>query len=156
MKKLIVPILLLSSTLSFAKNRTGDRNDHRNNNRNDPPSTVQQNFQRDNPNRNANWSQKNNDWHATYKDDNARDVNAYYDRRGRRTETRTTWSRNEVPRDLDNRIDRMYHTKNYNAVRIERPNSQPLFQILLNLGGGRNRTVYMDEKGRQKQYNDRY
>jgi len=148
MKKLIFSILLLSSTISFAQRKT--------NNRNDPPSTVQRNFQRDNPSHNANWDQKNNDWHANYKDDNNRDVNVYYDRNGRRKETRVNWSRNEVPRDLDDRINKTYHTKNYNAVKIERPNNQPLFQILLNLAGGKTRTVYLDEKGRQKQYTNRY
>jgi hypothetical protein len=66
-----------------------------------------------------------------------------------------TGSRNDIPRDLDSRINRTYHTRDYRAVRIERPNNPPLFQIRLNVGG-RNRTVYMDEQGRNTPYNDRH
>jgi hypothetical protein len=152
MKKTIFSLLLLSSTIAFAQRRYHDNN--RDNNT--PPSTVQQTFQRENPNQNANWNYRNNEWHATYKDNNNRQAETYYDRNGRRRDSHINWDRNEVPRDLDDRINRTYHTRNYNAVRIERPNSQPLFQISLNLGGGRNRTVYMDEQGRQKQYYDHH
>ncbi len=152
MKQTIFALLLLSSCMAFAQRR------HRDNDQNNttPPPSVQQNFQRENPNQNARWSRTNNQWHAIYKDNNNRDVETYYDGYGRKRDSHIAWNRNDVPRDLDNKINRTYHTRNYNAVRIERPNSAPLFQILLNLGGGRNRTVYMDEQGRQRQYNDRH
>ena len=154
MKKLFFSLVLLSSTAVFAQRRHHD--DNNNNDRNQPPATVQRSFERENPNRNATWTQSNNQWHATYKDDNNRDVEAHYDGYGRRRDTHIAWNRNEVPRDLDDRINRMYHPRNYNAIRIERPYNQPLFQISLDLGGGRNRTVYMDERGRQRQYYDHH
>jgi hypothetical protein len=146
MKKIILAICFMSSTtLMFAQSRY--------NNRNRPPLEVQQSFEREYPNMNSNtrWSRDNNGWHATYRDGNNRDVNAYYDGRGNRQHTRIAWNRRDIPRDIDNNIYRTYRTRNYKAVRIERPNNDPLFQISLNFGG-RNRVVYMDEQGRSRRY----
>lgn len=151
MKKTIFALLLLCSSMAFAQRRYDN-----NRNNNTPPATVQQNFQRENPNQNAKWNYRNNEWHATYQDNNNRNVETYYDRTGRRRDSHIAWNRTDVPRDLDDRINKRYHTTNYNAVRIERPNSQPLFQISLNMGRGRNRTVYMDEQGRERQYSDHH
>ena len=147
MKQILSALFLLSSTLVFAQNGRYDRNQ--------PPNTVQQNFQRDNPNRNeVKWSYENNQWRARYKDDNSRDVDDYYDRYGRRRDTHVYWQRSDMPQDLDRNIDRRYHTNgNYRVIRIERPNTEPLFQITFR-SGRRDRTVYMDKDGHNRDYND--
>ncbi len=142
MKKIFFAFLILGSTATTVVAQ---------NYRNQPPPTVRDQFNRDNPDRKANWRRDNNDWRASYRDNNNRNVEAYYGRDGRMRATHTTWSRREIPSEVDNRIYRMYRTRNYRATRIDRPNEQPLFQISLNFGG-RNRVVYMDEQGRNRPY----
>jgi YD repeat-containing protein len=139
MKKIFFALFLLGSTTMFAQ-------------RNQPPSSVRESFQRDNPSRNARWKRENNnEWHATYRDANNRNIEAYYDRNGRMRETHTPWNRKDMPSDLDNRIYRMYHTRNYRAVKIDRPNDEALFQVSFSIGG-KNRTVYLDAQGKSKTY----
>ena len=135
-------MLLLSSTVVFAQNR------------NQVPNSVRQSFQRDYPTvNNAQWNQKNGQWHANYKDNSNRDVDSYYDRNGRRVDTHIAWDRKDVPPQVDNRINSRYHANgNYKAYRIERPKAQPLFQIRI----GTKQPVYMDEQGRQRKYYDHH
>jgi len=121
------------------------------------PASVQQSFHKDNPNTNdVRWSQTNHEWHANYMDNNKRNVDAYYDRDGVRKTTYRALDRTEVPRDLHNNITKMYGSNgNYTAARIERPNQQSLFEIKIH-SGKNYRTVYMDEQGRKRPYNDRH
>ncbi len=144
MKKLLAVVLFFCST-TFAQNR----------NRNQPPAKVQQSFQKENTNPGkARWTQSNNQWHANYKDNNNRNVDAYYDRNGNHKDTHREIDKREVPPSVDQRINNTYHVNgNYTATKIERPYSQPLFQIKIQTGKS-NHTVYMDEKGRNKPYND--
>ena len=138
MKKIFLPLLLLTSTMIFAQS-----------------AQVQLSFQRDYPDaRNARWIQTNDQWHGYYRDDRNRDMDVYYDNYGNRYDTHTGWDRRDVPYDVDNRINRRYHTNGeYRVVRIERPNYRPLFQIRI---GTRSRPVYMDERGRRRRYDDRH
>ncbi len=148
-KTFISIVLILSGTILFAQNR------QRNRNQNQTPQSVQDAFRRDHPNAsNANWSRNNNQWHATYKDNsnNNRNVEAYYDSRGRHQYNRIEWDRNNLPKDYDNRIRTKYHTTNYRVTRIERPNNPSLFELILSIGG-RNRTVYTDERGNEVRFN---
>lgn len=136
MKKLFLPLLLLSSTLIFAQN-----------------TQVQLSFQRDYPDvRDARWIQTNDQWHATYRDSRNRNVDVYYDNYGNRRDTHIGWDRRDVPPNVDSRINRRYHTNGeYRVERIERPSYRPLFQIRI---GTRSRPIYMDEQARRRRYND--
>jgi hypothetical protein len=140
MKKTFLAIFLLSSISMFSQN-----------------DKVRQSFQRDYPNaRDAQWSQTNNQWHSTYKDDQNRNVNAYYDQDGNRVDTHISLNRKDVPQNVDNRANSKYHANgNYQVQRIERPSNPPLFQIRIQTGT-KDRTVYMDEQGRERRYNDHH
>ena len=146
MKKAIVILLLIGATTVQAQSRP-DRYD-----RDRPPVTVQRSFEREYRNsNNVTWSQNNGRWHATYMDNN-RNVEAYYDRNGRRLATHRDLDRNEIPRNLDNRINRMYHPNgDYRVRRIERPGQTSLFEVLIN-----GVTMYLDEQGRKRAYSPRY
>jgi hypothetical protein len=149
MKTTFLAILLICSVTSFAQSRY-DRD-------NQPPASIQRSFQRDNPNvTNPSWERRRNEWHATYRDNNNREAEIYYDNYGRRRDTHISWERTQVPREVDRRFNRRYHYNgDYRVMRIERPRSRPLFQITFQRGG-RNRSIYMDERGRETQYYDHH
>jgi hypothetical protein len=157
MKKLLMGLLILSVTTTvFAQN---DRNSRRNRNMNQSnnttvPDPVRQSFQRDNPNvRDPQWSNTNGQWRGVYKDRDNKDVETYYENDGRRVDTHIRYNQTELPPQVRDRAERRYHTTgNYDAYRIERPNSQPLFQLRIQSG----RTIYLDENGRKRRYRDRH
>jgi hypothetical protein len=138
-------IFLAASTSLVAQERNQDRRN--------APTTIRKSFERDNPGiTEATWHRsQNNQWHAVYKDKDNRDVDAYYDYKGKRLSRHLSWDRKDVPPDLDKRIHSRYHVDEYEVHRIERPNYKPLFQIKLTIGG-KNRLVYMDEQGRERKY----
>ncbi len=140
MKKFFFSLFLLSTTVAFAQNNV--------------PSSVRRSFQRDNPSVNdAQWNQKNGQWHANYKDNNNRNVDASYDRYGKRVDTHIGWDRKDVPQQVDTRVNSRYHPNgDYTVNRIERPKAKPLFEIRI----GTKRPVYMDEQGREQKYNDHH
>jgi hypothetical protein len=148
MKKILAALLLLS-TATFAQDRRWERDQ--------PPVTIRHAFDRDYSNHSdAQWTRTSSNWHASYRDNNNRNVDAYYDRRGNRIATHREIDRSDIPSNLDERIRNMYSgDDNYNIMRIERPNSTPLFQVRFQLGSG-SRTVYMDAQGRTRQYHAPY
>jgi hypothetical protein len=137
MKKILLPLLLLSSTVIFAQS-----------------ARVQLSFQKDYPDaRDARWIQTNDQWHANYRDDRNRNMDVYYDNYGNRTDTHIGWDSRDVPQRVDSRINRRYHTNgDYRVERIERPNYRPLFQIRI----GTRTPIYMDDQGRRRRYNDHH
>ena len=137
MKKLLLPLLLLSSTILFAQN-----------------TQVQLSFQKDYPDvRDVRWDQSNDQWHANYRDAQNRNMDIYYDNYGNRRATHTEWNRRDVPQNVDDRINRRYHTNgDYRVERIERPSYRPLFQIRI----GSRSPVYMDEDARRRRYRHSY
>ena len=146
MKTVIFSLLLLSSTTLLAQvNRNND--DRR-------PMAVRRSFERDYPSvTNVQWGLRNGQWEGTYRDNNNRQVMVHYDRYGRRIDSHIAWDRNEVPQDIDRSVNRRYHANsNYQVFKIERPRSQPLFQIRI----GTRRPIYMDERGRERKYYDHH
>jgi hypothetical protein len=147
MKKIFLSLFLASSTILFAQHNDKDKN---------VPQTVRRSFEKENPSvksEGVEWHQKNGEWHANYKDNSQRDVDAYYDRYGNRKDRHIAWDRNDVPKDLDTKINTRYHVNgNYKVYRIERPKMQPLFQVRI----GTSKIVYLDEKGREQKYYDRH
>lgn len=157
MKKSILALILLSSSTLFAQN--GRTNRDRNQPSNTAPSTVTASFHRDNPNiseNEVNWSQSNNQWRANYKDMSSRNVDAYYDRDGISKDRHTAYEKRDIPQQVDSRVNSRYSANgNYRAVRIEQPNKRTIFQIKIQ-NGGKDRTVYMDENGNKRKYNDHH
>ena len=117
------------------------------------PDQVRRSYQREYPNYNDNtWDMRDNQWHTRYmdRDHGNRYVDIYYDRRGRRMKSQMEWNRNDLPPQVRDRIRNRYHydNDNYQVYRIERPGRGIFFQISL----GRNRVIYMDERGREVRY----
>jgi hypothetical protein len=140
MKKILIGIFILSCTTLFAQ-------DHRDNN---VPTNVQHSFQKDNPNaQSTQWNTSNGQWHGTYKDRNNRNVETHYNTGGVRIDTHISYNQNELPSSVRDRANKEYNT-NYTSSRIERPNSQPLYQIK----SGNGSTIYMDENGNKRKYKD--
>ena len=153
MKKILIGLFILCSASLFAQDNGDNHDRNQNTNRNNQvPDNVQHSFQQDNPNaQNPQWSNTNGQWHGSYKDQNNRNVDAYYNINGERIDTHTSYNQQELPPRVRRKADKRYHGS-YNTYRIDRPNSQPLFQIQLQTGG----TTYMDENGRKRKYDDRH
>ncbi len=160
MKKLLTGLLLLCTIALFAQDnddhRDKDRKDQQNNSQYyNVPDNVQHSFQQDHPNsRNARWQNNNGQWHATYRDLDDKDHDAYYDNDGRRLDMRNgdrnrgqAYNQNEIPYKLRRRLDRRYHS-DYRAIRIDREGSPVLFEITF----GNGNVVYYDENGRRADY----
>lgn len=137
MKTIFFSLLLLCSTTLFAQV------DHR-------PTSVRRGFEKDYPSvSNAQWEMRSGQWHGNFRDNNNRNVDVYYDRYGKRMDSRIAWNRNDFPKDLDTRVHSRYHVNgDYQVFRIERPRSTPLFEIRI---GGR-KPIYMDEHGTERRY----
>ena len=149
MKKILFGLLCMSSFSLFAQDNRENSNHQ---NRGNVPAPVQRSFQKDYPNvQNPQWNNSNGQWHGTYKDQNNRNVQSNYNTRGQRIDTHVEYDNKELPDNVRNTANKRY-SSSYKTYRIERPNSQPLFQIKTQNG----HTVYMDENGRQRKYNDRH
>lgn len=160
MKKLLIGLFILSSVTLFAQDNKDehdrDQNKNRSENRdsrnNQAPENVQRSFRQDNPNtQNTHWENTNGQWHATYRDKDNRDVDTYYNSGGQRIDTHSSYNQNELPERVRDRANKRYHS-NYKSYRIDRPNSQTIFQIRLEDG----RNFYYDENGRKRRYRDHH
>jgi hypothetical protein len=124
------------------------------------PASVQRSFQRDYPeSRDPQWSMVHGQWHANFNDHSRYDrgeMVAHYDRYGHHVDSHIRYDRNDVPAAVVDRTQRRYPGgRDYSYTRIEHPGGQPLFQISFNVGG-RNRTAYVDDNGRERRYNDHH
>jgi hypothetical protein len=151
MNKVIVFSLLLSATAGQLLAQDGDHH---------VPSTVQRSFQRDYPEaRDPKWSSDHGQWHADFNDHSRYDrgeMVAHYSRNGHHVDSHIPYDRNDVPPAVVERTNQRYPGgRDHNYTRIEHPGGQPLFQVSLNLQG-RNRTMYVDENGREKKYYDQH
>lgn len=119
------------------------------------PAAVQQSFQKENPEaKDAHWSRTNQEWRANYHDNNRRTVDEYYRRNGLRNDLHRSLDRLDVPRSINSRVKSLYGG-NYRVARIERSNEEPVFQIKVQKGP-ESRTLYMNERGEDRQYNDHH
>lgn len=118
-----------------------------------PPDAVTRSYQKEYRiyDNNPTWDMQNNQWHTRYLDrqNGNKNVDVYYDRYGRRTQTGREWDPLRLPAPVRDRISRRYHEENYSVYRIERPGKRPFFQITL---GANNRIIYMDDRGREVRY----
>jgi hypothetical protein len=124
------------------------------------PSRVQQSFHKDYPaEKDARWSQSNGQWHADFNDHSRQDrgeMVAHYDHNGRHLDSHIPYDPNDVPAPVVERTRTRYQgAQDVRYTRIEHPGGNSLFQVQLNLGG-RTRTNYVDEHGRDRTYHDRH
>ena len=124
------------------------------------PDQVQQSFHKDYPAaNNARWSQIHGQWHANFTDQGPNDngeMIAHYDRNGRHIESHIPYDQNDVPAPVMERLNMKYRgAHHYRFTRIEHSDGNEYFQIRLN-SHGRDRTVYMDEQGHERQYDGRH
>jgi len=120
------------------------------------PTAVQKSFQKDYPEaRDAQWSSTNGQWHADFDDRSKSDrgqMVANYDQHGNHIDSHIPYDNNDVPSPVVDRAQKNYPGgKNYTYTRIERPVGQPLFRVDLNLQN-KNKTLYVDESGREQKY----
>jgi hypothetical protein len=168
MKKVILSVaLMISAAMVFAQDRDRDRDDDRNRNyndnrnyyaRGDVPSNVWNSFHRDYPDVNdVRWQRNGRGWIAIYNDRNYnREIQSYYNRRGRRMDSHAYVDRRDLPYDFDRRFESRYHPQNgYQVYRIDRPGGPVVYQVILN-DGNENRTIYTDQYGNEIRYRDRH
>ena len=140
---------MLSGGFLFAQNRH-DR----------APEQVQQAFHKDYPDAaDASWSRSNGQWHADFNDLSARgrgEMVAHYDQDGRHIDSHIPYDRHDVPAPVVTTVHQKYRgASNLRVTKIEHPDGNALFQVQIN-HRGRNKTLYMDEKGQEQKYNDRH
>jgi len=148
-------VLLLALLASVAGGPTiaQDRRQH-------VPAAVRRSFQRDYPEaRDPRWGSTNGHWHSDF-DDHSRydrgEMVANYDRYGHHIDSHIPYEFNDVPTIVVERTRRNYPGgRDFTYTRIERPAGKPLFQVNVNLQD-RNRTLYLDEKGREQEYHHRH
>ena len=124
------------------------------------PSAVRHSFQRDYPEAgNAQWSQNNGQWSASFTDrspDDRGEMVAHYDRYGSHVDSHIPYDRNDVPQAVVERTRSRYpDARDENYTRIERPRGEALFQVNLH-ERGRHRRIYMDDNGRERKYYDQH
>ena len=124
------------------------------------PSTIQRSFHRDYPEAgNPQWRSTSGQWSADFTDRSRYDrgeMVAHYDQSGHHVDSHIPYDRNDVPPVVVQKTERNYPgARDYNYTRIEHPGQKPLFQVNLNLRGS-NKTVYLDDNGREKQYHDHH
>lgn len=150
MKKFIFSVILFSGTyVTFAQDNHDNNRDQR------PPSNVQNRFRKDYPDaKETQWQQNNGQWNANFKD-NRHDgnVKTYYDKNGRRVDTHIPWQQSAIPVPVTKRVNTRYHSDYSNTERIERPGQKPVYKLHVK-EHDKDRTIYMDENGHEKRYND--
>lgn len=147
-------ILSTGVILAFAGSLVAQDRQHQ------PPRAVQQAFHRNYPEAgDPQWSSSHGQWNADFSDRSRYDrgeMVAHYDHRGRHIDSHIPYDRNDVPPAVIQRTERRHPGgRDYRYTRIESPGQQPLFQVSLNLGGS-NKTMYVDENGRERQYHDHH
>lgn len=150
MKNTLIALLLVLPAGALLAQQRNDR----------PPRQVQQSFQKNYPEANdARWSRSGSEWHAEFTDRSPRDrgeMVAHYDQRGRHIDSHVPFDRQDVPEPVIRNTERRYRgARDFNYTRIERPGGGAYFRVQLNLNG-RNKTVYMDDRGQEHQYNDHH
>ena len=124
------------------------------------PETVRRSFQRDYPGaQDPQWTSTNGQWNANFTDHSSADrgeMVAHYDRSGRHVDSHIPYDQGDVPQAIVDRAQTRYPgASGYDYTRIERPDGQPLFQVSLR-AHGRHHTLYMDERGRERKYDDHH
>jgi len=125
-----------------------------------PPHIVDQSFHNDYPKANAtHWHKYHGQWHADFNDpgeDGRGEMVAHYSERGRHIDSHIPYDLGDVPQPVVERAQSKYHGgSHFRYTKMESGEGNGFFQVRVNLHG-RDHTVYMDEEGRERNYDDRH
>jgi len=149
MKKIIMGLALLLSvtTMTYAIN-TPERN---------VPMSVKERFHRDYPDANAvHWRYTEGKWRANFhKMEDQRMMDAYYNGKGHRIDTRWTIAPAVVPDKVIHELNEKYPGQyTHHFTKVERPNKRDLYQVRVKQQRGY-RTLYIDGRGHERDYASR-
>jgi hypothetical protein len=124
-----------------------------------PPARVRESFRKMYPqSQPRTWHHENSGWSVIFEDrdnDNG-EVTAHFDSRGRHVDTHVYYSGEDVPGlVIDHMHQRYSGADNYQFTHIERHRGGDLYQVHFR-HKQRSRTVYLDDRGDEKQYHDRH
>src|SRR5665213_190292 len=127
--------------------------------RNGPPDNIRQSFQKQYPQSQPNqWKHTGGSWNVNFEDrdhDNGEST-AHFDRTGRHVDTHIPYDNQDVPAPVMDRMQNRYPgSDSYAFTRIERGDGHPVFQVHFR-HRRKFRTLYVDERGRERQYQDRH
>ncbi len=124
-----------------------------------PPDNVRQGFQRQYPQSQATqWSHEGGNWNVNFEDrDHGNgESTAHFDGAGRHIDTHIPYDNHDVPGPVMDRMRNHYPgSDDYAFTRIERDDDRGVFQVHFR-HRKRYRTIYMDERGREREYHDRH
>ena len=151
MKKIILGLCLVSATtIMYAR-------DIRNTPERNVPMSVKERFHRDYPDANAtHWKYTNGKWNANFrKMDGNRMMDAYYNSKGHRIDTRMAIAPAAVPDKVMHRLNEKYpgqYTRHF--TKVERPNKRDLYEVRVKKQGIY-KSLYMDGRGHERDYASR-
>ena len=145
MKKIIIGLILITATtMTYARN-TPARN---------VPLSVKDRFHKDYPDANAtHWKYTDGKWNANFRkmEDNKM-MDACYDGKGHRIDTRMTIAQTAVPDKVLHRLNDKYPGRyNHHFTKVERPNKRDLYQVRVKQQGVY-KTLYLDGRGHERDY----
>jgi len=148
MIKIFVTILCLCTALMVSAQ-----------NRNEPPGNVRESFQKSYPHSQpSTWNHSSVGWSVQFEDrdhDNG-EVIAHFDNSGRHIDTHVFYDNNDVPPPVMENLHRRYRgADDYEFNRIERQGEEGMFQVHFR-HNKRYRTMYVDDRGHEREYRDRH
>ncbi len=124
-------------------------------NRHNPPDKVSKSFQKEYPqSQPAQWQQTKTGWNVDFedKDHNNGEATARFDASGRHIGTSVPYDDKDVPDPVVKNVKSRYPgSDNIEYTRIDRPGENGVYQVNLR-HKGKKKTVYMDNKGKEKNY----
>src|ERR1700730_16096411 len=146
MKKTIVTILF-GMGVFFAFSQNGHN----------PPENVRNYFQKEYPkSKPTSWTQTKTGWNADFedKDHDNREANAHFDTKGRHIDTQVPYDNKDVPAPVAKNVKSKYPgSDNLEYTRIDKPGETGVYKVNLSHKGTK-KTVYMDNKGQEKNYHE--
>ena len=124
-----------------------------------PPNGVSQSFQKEYPQSHPSyWSQSSVGWSVSFEDNdhNNGQVTAYYDESGRHVDTHIPYDRHDVPPTVRDHMSNSYgHSNNYEYTRIDHNGENNVYMTHYK-HKKHYKTVYMDNDGHERDYNDHH
>lgn len=151
MKKLIMGLLLVTATTTMTyatKINTPERN---------VPTSVKDRFHKDYPSANAiHWRYTDGKWNANFrKMEDKKMMDAYYNGKGRRIDTRMTIATTAVPDKVMHRLNEKYPGRyTHHFTKVERPNARDLYEVRVKQQGVY-KNLYIDGRGHERDYASR-
>jgi len=124
-----------------------------------PPKNVSQSFQKEYPkSQPSQWNQSNGGWSVTFNDNdnNNGEATANFDASGKHVDTNIPYDSHDVPSSVKNHVQSSYGASgNYNYTRIDRSGEKTVYKTQVK-NKNQNKTIYMDNDGHEKDYQDKH